>query len=459
MGREMAREFPTLRTTLLCSKHESDRIAAAQALGDLGDTEATSALVAYFHDRYSGAVNEAAAAALARCGDPGFEALVQLLEDINTRPFAKQALASLDEPRATQAVQAFEQQQPLWREVHHAQLIARRKAQLAARGEPPPTERRPGEARRETLDDERQGSRRRQAGRSLRTERDKNELAVRAQAELLARDPTPGHAQQVGEMLRKSRSPDLCRWLAKLLSACGQPGVDALLALLDQPRSRSFVMGALRHSADERVWHALIDAKVAWLADRRARQSLRHPGLEQKSGTYRVIAPAADPGFVTYRDPRHSFSLTLPADSVVLGEGHGHGVWSVLFGDRDAAAIGSVADATAPMVAVYVAKLRSSTTTDESGRLTSLAAIVPGVMHAAWIDCELERESERVTVNGLPARRTTYVSGIDRFAMSALENGGRDFAIFAGSLVRDWNAIEPMLEQIVQTFSPTQRVR
>ena len=42
--------------------------------------------------------------------------------------------------------------------------------------------------------------------------------------------------------------------------------------------------------------------------------------------------------------------------------------------------------------------------------------------------------------------------------MSALENGGRDFAIFAGSLVRDWNAIEPMLEQIVQTFSPTQRV-
>ena len=408
MGREMAREFPTLRTTLLCSKHESDRIAAAQALGD---TEAASALVAYFHDRYSGAVNEAAAAALARCGDPGFEALVQLLEDINTRPFAKQALASLDEPRATQAVQAFEQQQPLWREVHHAQLIARRKARLAARGEPPPTERRPGEARRETFDDERQGSRRRQAGRGLRTERDKNELAVRAQAELLARDPTPGHAQQVGEMLRKSRSPDLCRWFAKLLSACGQPGVDALLALLDQPRSRSFVMGALRHSADERVWHALIDAKVAWACRPAGAPVLAASRPRAEVGDVPGHRAGGGPRVRHVSRPAPQLQPDAAADSVVLGEGHGHGVWSVLFGDRDAAAIGSVADATAPMVAVYVAKLRSSTTTDESGRLTSLAAIVPGVMHAAWIDCELEHESERVTVNGLPARRTTYVWG------------------------------------------------
>lgn len=85
-------------------------MAAADALGNIGSDEAVKALVAYLHDSYSGALNEAAAAALAKCGEPGLKALIDLLQDMKTRSLAAQVLRNLDDPRAVDALRDVERQ-------------------------------------------------------------------------------------------------------------------------------------------------------------------------------------------------------------------------------------------------------------------------------------------------------------------------------------------------------------
>ncbi len=95
----------TLADALLHGKKERDRIAAADALGDIGSDEAVRALVAYFDDTYSGALNEAAAASLAKCGEPGLKALIDLLHDVKSRSLAEKVLRDIDDPGAAKALE------------------------------------------------------------------------------------------------------------------------------------------------------------------------------------------------------------------------------------------------------------------------------------------------------------------------------------------------------------------
>lgn len=94
-----------LAGVLLRGKKEHDRIAAAEALGEIGSDEAAKALVAYFRDTYSGALNEAAASALAKCGEPGLDALIDLHRDVKMRSLCEQVLRTIDDPRAVQALE------------------------------------------------------------------------------------------------------------------------------------------------------------------------------------------------------------------------------------------------------------------------------------------------------------------------------------------------------------------
>jgi HEAT repeat protein len=101
---------PALRDVLLHGKQEIDRIAAAGALGEIGGGEAAACLVAYFGDTYSGRLNEAVAAALGKCGEPGLDALIDLVHDVKTRSLAEQVLRTLGDPRASRALADTAQQ-------------------------------------------------------------------------------------------------------------------------------------------------------------------------------------------------------------------------------------------------------------------------------------------------------------------------------------------------------------
>ena len=99
-----------LSDVLLHGKKERDRIAAADSLGEVGSDEATKALVIYFHDSYSGALNQAAADALAKCGESGLKALIDLHQDVKTRSLAEQVLRGLDDPLAANALENVDRQ-------------------------------------------------------------------------------------------------------------------------------------------------------------------------------------------------------------------------------------------------------------------------------------------------------------------------------------------------------------
>ena len=303
------KEVLALAKVLLHADKESDRIAAAAALGEFGTPDAAKALADYFHDRYSGSLNNAVSSALARCGEPGLAALVDLIDDVNTRACAEQALRTIHDPRAVSALENLNRQRREYEPL--------------------------GPVSPEAYASE-----------------------IKARAELLASEPTTENLREIGDMLKESSSRELSRWLAKLLSLSGQPGIDVLTGLLGDPRIGIFAMGALRYSTDDRTWEALIAGDIAWLArqnkDPRPRR-LRAISSEQGS----------DRGL--YERPKYGFSLRLPAEFGVIDERRRpHHRWLVNF--ARAADDGGREWVTSPTVAVFVQRLRSEVTPERFAR-------------------------------------------------------------------------------------------
>jgi hypothetical protein len=101
----------TLVVMLTDGPADTDRCAAAAALGRRGGAEAIDALAQRLRHRVSGPVSQACADALAAIGEPAVPALAQLVAERGSSPYAARALAAMTGPEvaAARGVAAREQ--------------------------------------------------------------------------------------------------------------------------------------------------------------------------------------------------------------------------------------------------------------------------------------------------------------------------------------------------------------
>lgn len=87
-----------LAHTLQHGRSEAKREDAARQLARIGSPEAVAVLAAHLRDRYSASLSYTVADLLASCGEEGVRALFDLAEDFAVRPYAVEALRTVDDP-------------------------------------------------------------------------------------------------------------------------------------------------------------------------------------------------------------------------------------------------------------------------------------------------------------------------------------------------------------------------
>ena len=284
-----------------------------------------------------------------------------------------------------------------------------------------------------------------------------SETNTREDAAALARLPTPENVQKIGELVRSVESADLLRWLTKLLSTCGQPGIDVLVSLLDDFRIAPFAMGALRGSNDKRVWREIVDAKLRWLDYRRTHwRSKPRYFIDVLLPKWSPLPPAEEPGFVIFADAKYHFSLTLPERFGVIRRRRFKAGWGILFREKAATVKGKRRQVTGPMISIQVERQTATVTPQQFfAEAEPPADLVAGleILHGRGLDAELEQAFAPATVNGLPAFRAILVSGPERALVYVLADGCLRYFVMAISLTRDWASLEPELENILNSFA------
>ena len=460
-----------LADALLHGDRERDRIAAADALGTIGSEEAAEALVAYLHDRYSGALNEAAAFALAKCGDFGLEALIDLLGDANTRPYAEEALRTLSDSRAATALESLEHEREQYVPLSAERLRARRVAGRASEGG---ADENVMEVE-VSADSEVPAARPKNPTGSGESGWDwvasadvllgdglgEGELETRARAELLARGARPDGVRKIGELLAASTSAPLSRYLAKLLFTCGPSGTEALISRLGDPAVRPFATAALRFSDDDAVWDALLAEHRVWAAERRAEKSpFVRLGYHLSGKQWKALPRDPSGASSLYSNPRYGFCLRFPAKFVVLGEWKGDPGLEVRFAsDWRAATAGDPHGQTALLVVVMAYVLPMPLTGDEYvNSVLSKPHDHTRVMEdleRGGLEPELLQDFHAEAINGHPGVACTLVGGLRVFDQRVLAAGPYGYQFIVSALVRDWMAVRPILDEVIQSFTLT----
>jgi hypothetical protein len=296
---------------------------------------------------------------------------------------------------------------------------------------------------------------------------DEAELGIRMRAESLARGARADDFAQIGHLLAQSDSPNLSRFLAKLLSASGSGGVNVLVEHLNDPTVRPYAVGVLRYSEDDAVWEALLATAEKWGADVRARKPLRTRLAYRLYGRqWHTIPPDPSGRYGIYSKPKYGFSVRLPAKFVTLVEQKtAHGGWQVRFaGDREAARVGDPRNATTPIVQVGAHVVPSALSSYDGEAYVDFALADPSQLGQGWdtlIQEGLRSEHEflerphKVLVNGYPAVSFRQAAFLRVFERYLLVHKPWAYDLTTTALMRDWATLQPILDKIVESFTLT----